>query len=124
MKESTVNLLYSKGEDGMMYPQMMISSRKEYDTKGTGKYGQMWKEYMLEKHPQRLEMLIATGRINEKIYQIQEKAELEKEKIFQKLLKENPMPETENLLERAGHMEMLSSMAEELMIENLIYQFH
>ena len=102
-REPLAKLEYTKGEDGMLYPNLQISVNKEYDLRPTGMFGRRWKDYMMSKYPQRLSELIALGQINE-------------------LLEAQPMPETEDMLERAGHMEMITRQAEEIILHEVVYQ--
>ena len=111
-REPLAKLEYTKGEDGMLYPNLQISVNKEYDLRPTGMFGRRWKDYMMSKYPQRLSELIALGQINELIAKVDEEAEAKKETQIQQLLEAQPMPETEDMLERAGHMEMITRQAE------------
>lgn len=123
-REPLVKLEYQEGKDGLMYPKVQISEDREHDQKATGLFGSRWKDYMKVKHPQRLSELIAQGKINEVICQVDEEAETKKEKLIQQLLEVQPMPETEDTLARAGHMEMITRQAEEIILNEVVYQFH
>ena len=85
-REPLVKLEYQEGKDGLMYPKIQISEGRECDQRMTGLFGSRWKDYMKEKHPQRLSELIAQGKINEMICQVDEEAEAKKEKLIQQLL--------------------------------------
>ena len=121
-REPLVKMEYMTGADGMQYPNLQISADEKFDKKETGRFGSQWKEYMKEKHPQRLSELIATGMINEMICKVDEEAEQKKEALIQQLLNLQPMPETEDTLARAGHMELITRKAEEIILEEVIYQ--
>lgn len=123
-REPFVKLEYQEGRDGLMYPKIQISNNAYYDQGATGMFGRQWKDYMREKHPQRLSELIAAGKINEVICQVDEEAERKKEKIIQQLLKAQPTPETEDPLARAGHMGMITRQAEEIVLNEVVYQLH
>lgn len=123
-REPLVKLEYQEGKDGLMYPKVQISEDREHDQKATGLFGSRWKDYMKVKHPQRLSELISQGKINEVICQVDEEAETKKEKLIQQLLEVQPMPETEDTLARAGHMEMITRQAEEIILNEVVYQFH
>lgn len=62
------------------------------------------------------------GMINEMICKVDEEAEQKKEALIQQLLNLQPMPETEDTLARAGHMELITRQAEEIILEEVIYQ--
>ena len=85
-REPLAKLEYTKGEDGMLYPNLQISVSKEYDLRPTGMFGRRWKDYMKSKHPQRLSELIALGQINELIAKVDKEAEAKKETLIQQLL--------------------------------------
>ena len=64
IKQPLVRLEYQEGEDGLLYPKIQISENRDYDRRIVGMFGRQWKDYMREKHPQRLSELIAQCRIN------------------------------------------------------------
>ena len=76
---------------------------------------------MMSRHPQRLSELIALGQVNEMITRVDQEAERKKEALIQQLLEVQPMPETEDTLERAGHMEMITRQAEEIVLQEVVY---
>lgn len=123
-REPFVILEYQEGSDGLMYPKIQISNNAYYDRGAAGMFGRQWKDYMREKHPQRLSVLIVAGKINEMICQVNEEAERKKEKLIQQLLEVQLMPETEDPLARAGHMGMITRQAEEIVLNEVVYQLH
>ena len=74
-REPLTKLEYRMGEDGMLYPNLLLSKNPEYDRVPVGIFGRSWKEYMKEKHPIRLSELIALGKINEIITKVDQEAE-------------------------------------------------
>lgn len=118
--EPLMNLTYRQSEDGMLYPELQISKNEETDRTPVGRFGSLWKNYMLENHPHRLSELVAQGKINEMILNVDEEAESRKERLIQELLTAQPMPDTEDTLERAGHMSMITSTAEEIVMSELV----
>ncbi|MCI8431834.1 MAG: TnpV protein [Lachnospiraceae bacterium] len=120
-REPLAKLEYRKGEDGMLYPDLRISENSGYDRSPAGMFGKRWKDYMMSKHPQRLSELIALGQVNEMITRVDQEAERKKEALIQQLLEVQPMPETEDTLERAGHMEMITRQAEEIVLQEVVY---
>ena len=121
-REPLTRLEYRMGEDGMLYPNLLLSKNPEYDRIPVGIFGRSWKEYMKEKHPIRLSELIALGKINEMITKVDQEAEEKKEALIQKLLEVQPLPQTEDTLKRVGHMEMLTRQAEEIIFQEVVYQ--
>lgn len=106
----------------MLYPNLQISKNKEYDRRNIGVFGKRWKEYMMENYPNRLSKLIAQGKINETLCRIDDEAEEKKEKLIQVLLLNQPMPETEDILERATHIKMITIQAEEIILQQISYK--
>ncbi len=121
-KEPLIELTYTEGQDGMLYPDIKISENEKYDQMEAGKFGRMWKEYMMEQHPHRLSELIAEGRINEMIVNLDTEAENRKETLIQQLLKAQPMPKTEDTLERASHLEMIYQTADEIILNEVVFK--
>lgn len=122
-REPLVKLEYRKGQDGMLYPDLRISKDREMDGGQPRLFGRKWKDYMKEYHPLRLSLLTAEGRINRMVCEVDREAEEKKEKVIQSLLQVQPMPETEDILERAAHMGMITRQAEEIILQEVVYQF-
>ena len=118
--EPLMNLSYRQAEDGMMYPEIQISQEVQIDKMSVGKFGRAWKDYMMEYHPHRLSELIAQGEINKMILQVDEEAENRKEALIQELLMTQPMPDTKDTLKRAGHMNMITLTAEEIIQSEVV----
>ena len=120
--EPLMNLSYRQAEDGLLYPELQISENEKTDQMPVGRFGNLWKNFMLENHPHRLSELVAQGKINELILKVDEEAESRKERLIQELLTAQPMPDTEDTMERAAHMGMITDTAEEIVIGELILQ--
>ena len=118
--EPLMNFSYRQGKDGMMYPELQISQNQQTDKMPVGRFGRYWKDYMMENHPHRLSELVAQGKINEVILTVDEEAEQRKELLIQQLLLNQPMPDTEDTLERASHMNSLTKQAEEIVLNELV----
>lgn len=115
-----MNFTYRQGRDGMMYPEIRVSENPQTDRVPVGRYGSRWKEYMMERHPHRLSELVAQGRVNEVILRVDQEAEQRKETLIRELLSIHPMPETEDAMERAGHMGMITKEAEEAVMDEVV----
>lgn len=46
-----MKLTYQQGRDGLLYPELQISENEKTDRTPVGKFGRLWKEYMMENHP-------------------------------------------------------------------------
>jgi hypothetical protein len=120
--KTLIKLDYTEGEDDLMYPNIQISENPVYDSMEIGKYGQMWKEYMTECYPHRLSQLIVEGKINQMIVSVDKEADKRKETLIQQLLKAQPLPQTEDTMGRAAHMEMIYIIAEEIILKESVYK--
>ena len=118
--EPLMNFTYRQGEDGMLYPEIRVSENPQTDRMPVGRFGSRWKAYMMEEHPHRLSELVAQGRVNEVILQVDQEAEQRKEALIQELLTARPMPETEDTRERAGHLHMITNEAEETVMDEVV----
>lgn len=120
--EPLMKLDYRQGEDGMLYPELQISKNALTDKLPVGKYGKLWKDYMMENHPHRLSELVAQGKINTTILRVERKAEHRREKLIQQLLPAQPMPDTEDTMQRAAHLTNLTMQAEEIVLNELVFK--
>ncbi len=118
--EPLMNFTYRQGEDGMLYPEIKVSENPQSDRMPVGRFGSRWKTYMMENHPHKLSELVAQGRVNEVIFQIDQEAEQRKEALIQELLAVRPMPDTEDTMERARHMNMITKEAEEAVMDEVV----
>lgn len=118
--EPLMNFTYRQGEDGMLYPEIRVSENPQADRIPVGRFGSRWKAYMMEEHPHRLSELVAQGRINDMSLQIDQEAEQRKEALIQGLLAVRPMPDTEDTVERTGHMNMITKEAEEIVMDEVV----
>ncbi|WP_373265978.1 TnpV protein [Hungatella hathewayi] len=121
-REALMPLEYTEREDGMLYPNLNISKEEQCDQITVGKYGEIWKEFMMECHPERLTELIMRGEINQMITKVDEEAEARKEQLIQKLLENQPVPANGDMMNRAAHMNLLMMTAEEVIIPEVVCQ--
>ena len=122
-EERTVNetgIPDGRGWDALSQPPVIQESGIRPGTGGT-----LWEklEGVHEREaPIRLSELIALGKINEIITKVDQEAEEKKEALIQKFLEIWPLSQTEDTLKRAGHMEMLTRQAEEIILQEVVYQ--
>ena len=114
--EPLMNFTYWEGPDGTMYPNIQLSETE------IGKFGQAWKTFMQSNHPERLSELNMLGSLHSTMKAVDEEAENYRESLIQSLMKSKPLPQTEDTLERAAHMEMLTRIAEELTLNDIVFQ--
>ena len=110
MKESKLNLSYTE-KDGIKYPNLQISNDSTAD-EPLGRYGRMALEYLKENHPGRYTALKMDGSLMETMHRIQAEATEKIERMTQQLLKTDPIPQTEDTMERTRHLNSLKLTAE------------
>lgn len=118
MKKPLVELNYTE-KDGVLLPDIQISNDKESD-QPLGKYGRMAMEYLKENRPQRFMTLKMDGTLMEKMHRVNEESLEKIETILQQMLKKEPIPDTEDILERTRHLNSLRRAAEEIVLHELV----
>lgn len=118
MKEPMVKLDYTE-RDGLLYPEIQVSNDPE-DDQPLGRFGRMALSYLQTEQPQRFTTLKMDGTLMEKMHEVQRQAVEQIEKMTQQLLTENPMPDTEDTLERTRHRNSLRRQAEEIVLRELV----
>ena len=118
MKEPIINLDYTE-KDGILYPNLQISNDKEAD-QPLGRYGRMALEYLRENHPDRYTALKMDGSLMETMHRVQDEATEQIETLTQQMLKSEPLPQTEDTMERTRHLNSLKLSAEEIVIREIV----
>jgi hypothetical protein len=85
-----------------------------------GKYGRMAMEHLHGTAPQRFMLLKMTGKLMDAMYRVDEEATEQVEAIIQKLLAKDPLPQTNDILEKTRHFNTKRSIAEELVIHQTV----
>ena len=89
-----------------------------------GKYGWMRKKYLKEHRPVLYNTLIATGKLQKHLMEIEETAQHRLEQMMAEMRKKAGLTEqmkAENQMEWVGQMNALKAQAEEILINELIY---
>ncbi|QQZ61130.1 TnpV protein [Paenibacillus sonchi] len=120
MNKENLNLNYSQQTDGLLYPLIQISSQAEADQQPLGKYGRMSLNYLRNHHPHRLMSLKMQGNLMKKMHQIDQEANERMQQLTDQLLRLQPIPQTEDTLERTRHLNQIKSTAEELVLNEII----
>ena len=115
MNKPNINLHY-KEQDGMLLPDLQISNSNEAD-KPLGRYGRMALEYLKDNQPERYTILKMDGSLMEVMHRVQNEATEKIEALTQQMLQQEPMPQTEDILERTRHLNNLKLMAEETVLQ-------
>lgn len=118
MQKPNLNLSYHK-QDGMLLPNIQISNCTE-DDRPLGRYGRMALSYLRDNYPNRYTALKMDGSLMEIMHRIQREATEQIERLTQQMLRDAPMPVTDDILERARHLNDLKSMAEETILQSVV----
>ena len=87
-----------------------------------GRYGRMALAYLRENHPERYAVLKMDGNLMKTMHRVQRDALERMEHLTQQMLLDDPVPETEDLLERARHWNDLKSMAEKIVLQTTVFR--
>lgn len=111
---------YKLGENGMYYPMIKTS---EEDLK-VGKYINLAMEYMKSINPVRYKTLGMMGMFPKIFNEIDEKAYSMIDNIMDKKLQQEPIQDNWNIIEIERHKKMLFREAEEIVLQEVVYQDH
>ena len=106
--------------------QALLNSLQEGETtedgrdQPLGKYGRMAMRHLHETNPQRFSLLKMQGELTNLMYKVDEEAAEKVETITRKLLAQDPMPKTDDILERTRHLNKHRDIAEELVINEMV----
>lgn len=118
MQKPNLNLSYHE-QDGMLLPNLQISNCVEDDCP-LGRYGRMALSYLRDNYPDRYMTLKMDGSFMETMHQVQREATDQIERLTQQMLRDAPMPVTDDILERTRHLNDLKSMAEETILQSVV----
>lgn len=118
MSKPNINLNY-KEQEGMLLPELQISNSSEAD-RPLGRYGRMALEYLKDNQPERYTILKMDGSLMEIMHRVQDEATEKIEALTQQMLQQDPMPQTEDILERTRHLKDLKLMAEETVLQTIV----
>lgn len=118
MQKPNLNLSYHE-QDGMLLPNLQISNCVE-DDRPLGRYGRMALSYLRDNYPDRYMTLKMDGSFMETMHRVQREATEQIERLTQQMLRDAPMPVTDDILERTRHLNDLKSMAEETILQSVV----
>ena len=112
------NLSYRTTGDYLI-PELTI---EKPPTTPLGKYGMMRRTYLKQHRGGTYQSLLLSGRLNEHLQEIDQTAQERIELLMNQLLENEPAPEKEkDPIGWAAHMNMLHQIAEETVLNELIY---
>ncbi|WP_375296244.1 TnpV protein [Bacillus cereus] len=108
---------YQQQENGTLIPKV-----EDYPNNNQlGKYGMMAVNHLKKKNYQEYFMKHISGQLMTYGHKVEEQAWNLHEKLTAELLEKNPIPNTENVLERTKHRNQIKMQVEELVKNQLIY---
>ena len=120
MSETMSSLTYRQ-EGDVLLPNVTLG---EMETRPIGKYGRMRKKYLMEHRPVLYNTLIATGKLQKHLLEIEETAQERLTRMMPEMQKKAGLTEklkAENQMLWVGQMNALKAQAEEILMAELIY---
>lgn len=87
-----------------------------------GKFGRMAMDYLHETDSQRFSSLKMQGELVALMERVDKEARTKMEQIIRKLLEQDPVPETDDILERTRHLNEKRGIAEEIVLNEIVYK--
>lgn len=107
--------------DGVLYPDITVSVEADV---WVGKYGLLWMDYMKSNHAERYRHHIHMGTLNTKALEVNEEAYKMLDRIVaQHLAKHKPRNEA-STMEMWRLREQAKQMAEEVVLNDIVRQYH
>lgn len=107
---------YRKGD--YLFPNLTIESSEN----SIGKYGMLRRTFLKEYRSNWYQSMMLTGKLDRHLLETEKMAQERMEILVEKLLQEYPAPEKEaDALAWAAHMNMLTAMAEETVLTEVVY---
>lgn len=113
-----VELDYRMTKQGFLEPIIEVSTCEQH----IGKYGSIAIKYLKNECPHRYSILRAEETLMEIMYKVNEEAHQMMEVLQEKMLAKEPMPNPENFYESYRHREMIRTMAEEIVLKEIVYR--
>lgn len=108
-------------KNGILYPNVIVP---EEEKKPIGKYGRMRLEYLKNHRPVIYNTLMATGKLQAHLLEIEQTAQERLERMMAEMKPAAGVTEklkAENQMEWVGRMNALKAQAEEILLDELIY---
>lgn len=109
--------------DGLLYPVLSTLSEEEQNI-NVGKYGAMWIEHIKITYPQRYRSLIRFGELKERAYEVNETSYELLEDIETRWLSKHKPKNTNSFMEQLQLRNQARMMAEEVVLQDVVRQFH
>lgn len=107
--------------DGVLYPNIVISEEADV---WVGKYGLLWMDYMKSNYAERYRHHIRIGTLNSKAFEVNEEAYEMLEGIVNQYLAKHKSQNSASTMEMWRLREQAKQMAEEVVLNDLVRQYH
>ena len=87
-----------------------------------GRFGRFAMDYLHETDPQRFSTLKMQGELTAMMERVDEEARTKQMQIMFKLLEQDPMPETDDILEKTRHVTEKRGIAKEIVLNEIVYK--
>lgn len=108
--------------EGLFYP--VFTEAETQEPIHVGKYGHLWINFMKENHPDRYRHLIQFGKLRTKATEIDEEAYQLLDLMIEKYLKNHPPIDSSSTMEMWSLREEAKRIAEEVIFQDIVNQFH
>ena len=119
-----IKLTYHEGEDGLLYPDLKFPEESKVSLKKAGKYGRMAGKYLKETEPTRYRALYRFGTLAEKMEKVNEEAYELLDRLMNQYLKEHKAKNPNDTMEMVKLREQAKMTAEEVVLHQIVYQYH
>ena len=109
--------------DGIFYPVLSVPTEEE-QLNDVGKYGRMWIGHMKSIYPIRYRSLVRFGELNRKAIEVNEVAYDLLDDIESGWLQKHKPRNTNSFIEQLHLRNQARMMAEEMVLHDVVYQFH
>lgn len=107
--------------DGVLYPNIVVSEEANV---WVGKYGLLWMDYMKSNHADRYRHHIRMGTLNTKALEVNEEAYEMLEGIVNQYLVKHKPQNSASTMEMWRLREQAKQMAEEVVLRDIVRQYH
>jgi len=116
-----MELTYHRNGD-YLFPNLVIGKIAEGADEPIGKYGRLRKAYLKDHRGVHYSGLLITGKLEEHLRQVDRDAEARMDEIVNQLLVKRPAPDkARDQMGWVQHMNQLNQIAEETVLEELVY---
>ena len=107
--------------NGVLYPNIKVSEEADV---WVGKYGLLWMNYMKSNHAERYRYHIRMGTLNSKAFEVNEEAYEMLEGIVNQYLAKHKPQNSASTMEKWRIREQAKQMAEEVVLCDIVRQYH